>query len=225
MAPDRPPDKPRKEASVIARLRARLSYANVTATLALFVALGGTGYAAMNLPRNSVGAGQLRRHAVTNSKLAAHAVTGSRVRSDSLTGSQIKEGTLGKVPAAASADHAGSADSASTLGGLSAAQLKDQCPAGTVLYAGSCFETAQRHPSGTDWASANRECAGAGRRLPDAGELLTFGRQTGINFTGFEWTSNTEDNTHMMTADSGGDTFLDQGAMAHPFRCVAPLAN
>src|SRR6266566_371147 len=132
MAADRRPDKPRKEPPVIARLRARLSYANVTATLALFVALGGTGYAAMNLPRNSVGARQLRRHAVTNSKLAVHSITGSRVRTDSLTGSQINESTLGKVPTAASVDHASSADSASTLGGLSASQLKDQCPAGTV---------------------------------------------------------------------------------------------
>ena len=33
----------------------RLSYANVIATLALFVALGGSSYAALNLPKGSVG--------------------------------------------------------------------------------------------------------------------------------------------------------------------------
>ena len=43
------------------RLRSRLSYANVTASLALFIALGGTGYAAVTLPRNSVGSAQLRK--------------------------------------------------------------------------------------------------------------------------------------------------------------------
>ena len=39
------------------------------AWLALFVALGGTTYAAVSLPRNSVGAKQLRKHAVTYAKL------------------------------------------------------------------------------------------------------------------------------------------------------------
>lgn len=49
---------------MIGRLRDRLSYANVTATIALFVALGGTSYAALSLPRNSVGTAQLRTGAV-----------------------------------------------------------------------------------------------------------------------------------------------------------------
>jgi hypothetical protein len=42
----------------------RLSYANVTATLALFIALGGSSYAALSLPRNSVGTQQIRPGAV-----------------------------------------------------------------------------------------------------------------------------------------------------------------
>lgn len=48
----------------IARLRGRLTYGNITATLALFIALGGTSYAAITLPRNSVGTEQLRTGAV-----------------------------------------------------------------------------------------------------------------------------------------------------------------
>jgi hypothetical protein len=51
-------------------LRARLSYANVVATLALFVALGGASYAGVTLPANSVGPRQLQRGAVTPSRLA-----------------------------------------------------------------------------------------------------------------------------------------------------------
>ena len=39
---------------MMGKLRDRLSYANVTATMALFVALGGTSYAAVSLERNSV---------------------------------------------------------------------------------------------------------------------------------------------------------------------------
>jgi hypothetical protein len=51
-------------------IRRHVSYANVTATLALFVALGGTSYAALTLPRASVGAAQIRSGAVTPSKLS-----------------------------------------------------------------------------------------------------------------------------------------------------------
>jgi hypothetical protein len=39
----------------------RLTYANVVATVALFIALGGVGYAATQLPKNSVEARQRRR--------------------------------------------------------------------------------------------------------------------------------------------------------------------
>jgi hypothetical protein len=51
------------------RLRPRLTYANVTATLALFVALGGSSYAALQLPKASVGAKQLKKNAVSSPKV------------------------------------------------------------------------------------------------------------------------------------------------------------
>lgn len=51
-------------------MRERLTYANVVATLALFVALGGGAYAAIKLPANSVGTKQLRSRAVTPAKLS-----------------------------------------------------------------------------------------------------------------------------------------------------------
>jgi hypothetical protein len=47
----------------------RPTYANVVATLALFVALGGASYAAISLPAHSVGTVQLRDGAVTWRKL------------------------------------------------------------------------------------------------------------------------------------------------------------
>ena len=43
---------------------------NTIALLALFIALGGTTYAATALPKNSVGPKQLRKNAVTNKKIA-----------------------------------------------------------------------------------------------------------------------------------------------------------
>ncbi len=49
---------------------------NTIALLALFIALGGTSYAAISLPRNSVGARQIRNHTVTPDKLNASAIGG-----------------------------------------------------------------------------------------------------------------------------------------------------
>jgi hypothetical protein len=46
---------------VLSKLRASLTYANVMATVAVFVAVGGTSYAVAQLPRNSVGSKQLKR--------------------------------------------------------------------------------------------------------------------------------------------------------------------
>ena len=51
---------------MIAWLRDRLTYANVASTAALVLALGGTSYAAISLPRNSVGSEQIRSRAVTS---------------------------------------------------------------------------------------------------------------------------------------------------------------
>jgi hypothetical protein len=53
-----------------ARIRAQLTYANVMATIAVFLALGGGAYAAINLPAKSVGAKQLKNRAVTPKKVA-----------------------------------------------------------------------------------------------------------------------------------------------------------
>jgi hypothetical protein len=49
----------------------RLTFANVVACIALFVALGGVGYAATQLPKNSVGTRQLKNGAVTAAKIDA----------------------------------------------------------------------------------------------------------------------------------------------------------
>src|SRR5918912_123832 len=59
---------------MIAWLRARLTYANVAATLALVLAAGGTSYAALSLPHDSVGSAQIRRGAVGTSELRNHGV-------------------------------------------------------------------------------------------------------------------------------------------------------
>jgi hypothetical protein len=80
----------------LARLRARMSFANVTSMLALFVALGGTSYAAATLPNNSVGKSQIRSGAVGKSEIATNAVGKSEVRSSAIGLSEIATNGVGK---------------------------------------------------------------------------------------------------------------------------------
>jgi hypothetical protein len=80
------------------------------ALLALFLALGGTSFAATSaLAPNSVGAKQLKKNAVTRLKIAKNAVSGTKVANNSLTGADILESRLGKVPSATNADSAATA--------------------------------------------------------------------------------------------------------------------
>jgi hypothetical protein len=57
--------------------------------LALFIALGGTGYAAISIPRNSVGTPQLRNGAVTANKLANKSITPSKLN-PTLIGASVR---------------------------------------------------------------------------------------------------------------------------------------
>lgn len=70
--------------------RPHLSYANVMATIAVFIAMGGTSYAALG--RNSVGERQIRPKAVGNSELKSRAVTSSKIRPGAVTASRLSTG-------------------------------------------------------------------------------------------------------------------------------------
>jgi hypothetical protein len=76
-------------------VRRRLSFANVTAGLALFVALGGTGYAAATLPANSVGKSQIRSNAVGKSENRTNAVGKSEIRTNAVGKSEIATNGVG----------------------------------------------------------------------------------------------------------------------------------
>jgi hypothetical protein len=52
---------------------------NLIGYLALFCALGGTSYAAISIPRNSIGTPQLRNGAITRAKLSSRSIAGSVV--------------------------------------------------------------------------------------------------------------------------------------------------
>ena len=70
------------------RLRSQLTYANVMATIAVFIALGGSGYAAAKFNGKSI---------------QNHTITGKKLKADTLGGTQINESKLGTVPSAGNA--------------------------------------------------------------------------------------------------------------------------
>ena len=131
------------------RVRSKLSYANVMATLALFISLGGTSYATL----------QLTGHDVRNGSL-----TGRDLRRNSLGGRPIKESRLDIVPRARNADR---------LDGVTAARLFVRCPAGTVPVSDVCVEKAparQPHTPPRQWP-ANRSTDA--ERRGDASRVMT----------------------------------------------------
>ncbi|HET9676839.1 MAG TPA: hypothetical protein VFP21_04980 [Solirubrobacterales bacterium] len=68
--------------------RPKLNYANVIATIALFVALGGAAVAA-GLPKKSVGAPQLKPGAVTTKALRKKAVTAGKIAPKAVTAGKL----------------------------------------------------------------------------------------------------------------------------------------
>ena len=74
----------------MARIRCHLTYANVIASLALFLALGGGAYAAFKLPKNSVGSKQIKGNAITSSK-----VKGGSLLKDDFKAGQLPAGPVG----------------------------------------------------------------------------------------------------------------------------------
>jgi hypothetical protein len=229
-----------RPALTLRHVRRHLSYANVTATLALFVALGGTGYAALTLPRNSVGKGQIRAGAVSTAKLANGSVSRSKLHGRSvgaaqvgvnaLSGRNIAEKTLGTVPTATlaqSALRAKLADSAFNTGllaGKTLGQLQDSCPGGTEVVVGGCLANDRSPFSQLEFLNAVRRCTGS-EQLPSVAQLVVF--STEHPTTGIELSGDLADSTHVLTVDmANGAIGVSDLNTAHTFRCaLAPTNN
>jgi hypothetical protein len=200
---------------VIDALRRRLTYANVMATVAVFIALGGTSYAALK---------------VTGRDVANGSLTNWDLKRNTLGGGRIKESSLGKVRRARNADR---------LNGLTAGRLLVHCEAETVPVSNVCVETQSRPAA--PYGSAAVICestdrrAGPGRRLPSHDELMTALGEPGVTLaSGGELTRN----VYPSGSDSGrldvlyvtndvGNVALtsDTDAGAKAFRCVANPRN
>jgi hypothetical protein len=76
------------------RITRHLSYANLMATIGVFIALGGASYAAVAIPANSVGTNQLKKSAVAGSKIKKNAISSAKVKDGSLQRGDFASGTL-----------------------------------------------------------------------------------------------------------------------------------
>jgi hypothetical protein len=90
----------------------RPSPSMLVAVTALFVALGGSVYAAnrigpKQLAKNAVSTPKIQKKAVTRPKIAPAAISSRQIADGSVTGVKVDEGSLGKVPTAVNADTVG----------------------------------------------------------------------------------------------------------------------
>jgi hypothetical protein len=205
-------------------LQAKLTYANVVATLALFCALGGGAYAALRVPPDSIGSRQLKAGAVTRGKIAKESITAAKVAEHSLSGQQIDLPGLGPVPQAANAQNAANAN---TVNGHSAS-----CSADTTLIRGLCFDS-QPNPEAPNLEAAAEDCAAKGGFLPTPMELYstqgTLHLGTGLGpsqhqFTDTLYSVPPTDNSYTTIVVNGSGLPTEQPAGdPSAYYCVYPL--
>jgi hypothetical protein len=87
------------KAQMLSTIRPRLTYANVVATLALLVALGGTSLAAVRIGsreirNNSVRSVDIHNNGVRGADIRDGDITGGDIRDRSMTGSELSDGSL-----------------------------------------------------------------------------------------------------------------------------------
>ena len=188
----------------------RQSPALAVAILALFVALGGSVYAAKRARINgkairakSLPGNRLKPHTVPGNRLRPHSITAGLLQqgilpeipsipeispSHPLTGSEINELTLGQVPSAAHADSADTAQNAVVA--QTATNAIHAVDAQTVNGHGAGCLPGTQSFAGACWDSskhdfadaptAARQCAAHGGELPSALALAAFGEQSGV---------------------------------------------
>lgn len=222
------------------RLRRHLSYANVMASVAVFLALGGVGYAATTINGN-----QIKKGTVGAGKLKSGTLGSKQVKPDGLTGSVIDESTLTIVPSAQTATTATTATSAATaasaerattatsaeeaesLEGFSAEELQLSCPADTELYGGMCWDIAPRPAK--HWLVAAVECGDAGGRLPSLSELIAYVLQPGEQVSGQTWSADVADlnggKEVVLTADETTRSTGESTVTPLGYRCLFYRTN
>ena len=223
----------------------RSSPALAISALALFVALGGSVYAAK---RAKIDGKAIRAKSIPGNRLKPRSVGANRLKpgvlkeariAAPLTGADINELTLGQVPSAAHADTAGSAQSAvdaqTALNAVNAIDAKTingysaGCEPGTLPFAGACWESSASIAVTAPVAAA--KCAARGGSLPEALQLAAFAGEPGVILQGAgEWTGDlttfSGPNAYAVVTVSPSsvlDVALSTATRA--YRCVIPILS
>lgn len=118
----------------------RLTYANVIASLALFLALGGGAVYAASNKAGQIGTGKIKPNAVTAGKIKANAVTQTKIRSNAVTTAKIRQGAVNLEKIAAGTNVVGTAASpAIAVNGASAVAVSFSAPLSFTPTAGSVY--------------------------------------------------------------------------------------
>jgi hypothetical protein len=198
---------------VLTKLRQRLTYANVMSTLAVFIALGGSSYAALT---------------INGSSIKNRSIPAKKLKRNSITAKEVRESRLSRVPRAKRADR---------LGTFTAADLRVRCPSDTFPIADVCVERSPR--AATPYGSAVLQCtqvgtpAGPGRRLPTHNELMAaltaVTLAPGGELTSDVYPSSTDPGrlNALVIVDQVGGVALtpDTAAGAKAYRCVTDPLN
>jgi hypothetical protein len=218
------------------------------AALALFVALGGTVYAAK---RGRISGKAVKVKSLPGNRLQLRSIPANRLKrnvlsrleagqSGQITGAEINELTLGQVPEAAHAESADTAQSAvdaqtalNAVNAITAQTINGHgagCLPKTEPFAGACWQTSASETAISAAAAAN-SCAVQGGALPEALQLAAFSQQPGINLaTSDEWssdiTSYTAPNLYSVgTVSASAEVASTASTNARKFRCVIPLVT
>jgi hypothetical protein len=169
----------------MARIFKALSFSNVVACLALFVAMGGSVYAAgkisgsqiktNSLPGNRVKAKtltakQVKPGSLTGAQIKAGSLTGTQIQAGSLTGTQIQPGSL-----------TGTQINASTLSGVTASKLA------SIQYASATGPIGPAGATGTANCPAGTNVIGGGAIVSN--DVSAFVNDSGPTTTRNGWTA------------------------------------
>ena len=221
------------------------SPAFAVAALALFVALGGTVYAAK---RAKLDGRAIRVKSIPGNRVKPHSIAANRLKPNLLAnlgghdgkiiGAEIDLQTLGQVPTAAHAETATTAQSAvdaetaqNAVNAINATNVNGHtagCLPGTQQFAGACWQLSPSETALSAPAAAS-SCAAQGGTLPEALELAAFAQEPGVNLDkGEEWSSDIpviseKDTFAVITVSAGGNIYFASAANSRKFRCVIPL--
>ena len=217
------------------------------AALALFIALGGSVYAAKKVGLNgraikvkSLPGNRLKPHSVAANRLKPGVLSSLAPHSGPITGAEIDELSLGQVPNAAHAETADTAQSAvdaqtalNAVNAVTASKVNGYsagCLPGTQLFAGACWQSSASETALSAPAAAT-SCATQGATLPDPLQLAAFAQQPNVVLDkDNEWSNDIPVVSSpglygVVTVSDSGEISFTASTNTRKFRCVIPLIS